>query len=53
MNRRNYIAIAVVIGILIFDLFVYKYQTLNCPNINLIRCFPTGEIYPFKDSMEI
>ena len=49
MRRRNYIAIIVISGILIFDLFVYKYQALNCSNINLPRCFPTGEIYPFKD----
>jgi len=29
---------------------VYKYQAANCSNVILLRCYPTDEISPFKDS---
>jgi protein SCO1/2 len=49
MTHRNLITVSVITGILIFDIFVYNHS-LNCDNSSLPRCFPTGEIYPFKDS---
>jgi hypothetical protein len=49
MSRRNYIRITIVIFILLFDVVVYKYQGANCSNVILRRCYPTGEIFPFKD----
>ena len=50
MSRRNYIGITIVIVTLFFDVLVYKYQGANCSNVILLRCYPTGEIFPFKDS---
>jgi len=50
MSRRNYIGITIVIVILLFDVLLYKYQGVNCSNVMLPRCYPTGEIFPFKDS---
>ena len=50
MSRRNYTGITIVIFILFFDVVVYKYQDANCSNVILLRCYPTGEIFPFKVS---
>jgi len=50
MWNRNSIGITVVIVILIIDLLIYKYQNANCVNKILLRCYPTGEIYPYKDA---
>jgi len=50
MSRRNYMGIIIVICILLFDIVVYKYQGANCSNIILLHCYPTGEIFPLKDS---
>jgi hypothetical protein len=48
MSRINYIGIKIEIVTLIFYVVVYKYQCEKC--YNLIRCYPTGEIFPLKDS---
>lgn len=50
MSRRKYTGITIVIAILCFDVVVYKYQGVNCSNAMLLRCYPTGEVFPFKDS---
>ena len=50
MSRRNSIGIIIIIFILFFDVVVYKYQGANCSNVILFRCYPTGEIFPFRDS---
>jgi len=50
MSGRNYTGITIIIFILFFDVVVYKYQGANCSNVILLRCYPTGEIFPFKDS---
>jgi hypothetical protein len=42
--------ITIVIIILCFDVVVYKYQGANCSNVTILRCYPPGEISPFKDS---
>ena len=49
MSRRNYIGIAIVLVIFFFDALVYKYQGANFSNV-ILRCYPTGEIFPFRDS---
>ena len=50
MNRRNSIGTLIIIVILLFDAVVYKYQRANCSNVIFLRCYPTGEIFPFRDS---
>jgi protein SCO1/2 len=50
MWSRNKIGVAVVSVILLTDVFIYKNQNANCANSILPRCYPTREIYPFKDS---
>src|SRR6266496_739200 len=49
MWNRNSIGITVVISLLFVDLLIYKYQIANS-NGALPRCFPTGEIFPYKDA---
>jgi protein SCO1/2 len=48
--RKNSIGVTIVTVILFFDVLVYKYQAVSCSNATLPRCYPTGEIFPFKDS---
>jgi len=50
MWNRNSIGLSVVIVILIIDLMIYKYQNANCANRILLRCYPPGEMYPYKDA---
>ena len=50
MSRRNYIAITIIVFMLLFDVVVYKYQESNCSNAVVLRCYPTGEIFPSRDS---
>jgi protein SCO1 len=50
MWSRNQIGVTVVSVILLLDVFIYKNQKANCANGILPRCYPTGEIYPCKDS---
>lgn len=47
MNRRTYIAAASVLAIMIFDFFVYA--KMEGSGKKLPRCFPTGEIFLYKD----
>jgi len=44
MDRENKIKIAVVVGIIIFDVLVYKYQDKNCSDIILTICYPSAKI---------
>jgi len=44
MDRKNHLGIAVIVGIIIFDLLVYKYQDENCADIILPICYPSGKI---------
>jgi hypothetical protein len=50
MSRRNYTGITIVMVILLFDVVVYKYQAADCSNTILLRCYPTGEVFPSSNS---
>lgn len=49
MEKRKVVLIAVVIAIAIVDVLLFNLDA-NCRKSILPRCFPTGELYPYKDS---
>jgi protein SCO1/2 len=48
MNKRIYVAIAGVLAIVFFE--VYMRTQVNLSAVTLPKCFPTGEMFPYKDA---